>query len=87
MWQHVMPLMVAKDINAVLTNEIVEEHLDPTERSLKEQVNDYEEDLIRTKLMQYKGNVAAVLNDLKIERRTFNQKLARYHISSSDYKK
>lgn len=55
--------------------------------SLKQQVNAYEENLIRAKLAQHKGNVTAVLADLKLERRTFNQKLSRYQISTADYKK
>ena len=55
--------------------------------SLKDQVNAYEENLIRAKLAQHLGNVAAVLDDLKLERRTFNQKLSRYQISTSEYKK
>jgi two-component system C4-dicarboxylate transport response regulator DctD len=55
--------------------------------SLKQQVNAYEENLIRAKLAQHQGNVAAVLADLKLERRTFNQKLSRYQISTTDYKK
>ncbi len=56
------------------------------ELSLKEQLNDYEENLIRSRLALYNGNVSAVLSDLKLERRTFNQKLSRYNISTSDYK-
>ena len=54
--------------------------------SLKEQLNDYEENLIRSRLALYEGNVSAVLADLKLERRTFNQKLSRYNISTTDYK-
>ncbi len=54
--------------------------------SLKEQINDYEENLIRSRLALYEGNVSAVLADLKLERRTFNQKISRYNISTTDYK-
>ena len=54
--------------------------------SLKDMVQSFEEKLIRSKLVQYKGKVAAVLNDLCVERRTFNQKLKRYGISTSDYR-
>jgi len=57
------------------------------QRSLKDQVNAYEENLIRAKLSQFNGNVAQVLEDLKLERRTFNQKLSRFNIVTSDYKK
>lgn len=55
-------------------------------RSLKEQVEHYEASLIKLKLEEHKGKVAKVLDDLSIERRTFNQKLTRYGISSSDFK-
>ncbi len=55
--------------------------------SLKQQVNSFEENLIRSKLAQYQGKVSEVLSDLDIERRTFNQKLTRFGISVSDYRK
>jgi two-component system C4-dicarboxylate transport response regulator DctD len=54
--------------------------------SLKSMVQAYEENLIRSKLIQHKGKVSAVLEDLCIERRTFNQKLKRYGISSQDFR-
>ncbi|MGB1091776.1 MAG: sigma-54-dependent transcriptional regulator [Oceanobacter sp.] len=54
--------------------------------SLKEMVQAYEEKLIRSKLAQHQGKVSAVLEDLCIERRTFNQKLNRYGINSGDYR-
>ena len=60
---------------------------DETQMSLKDKVNAYEENLIRSKLAQHKGNVSSVLADLKLERRTYNQKLSRYHIATADYKK
>ena len=56
-------------------------------RPLKEQVEHYEASLIKLKLEEHKGKVAKVLEDLSIERRTFNQKLTRYGINTSDYKK
>ena len=55
--------------------------------SLKQQVNAFEENLIRSKLAQYQGKVSEVLSDLDLERRTFNQKLTRFGISVSDYRK
>ncbi len=54
--------------------------------SLKEMVQAYEEKLIRGKLIQHQGKVSAVLDDLCIERRSFNQKLKRYGISTTDYR-
>ena len=56
------------------------------ELSLKDRMNAYEENLIRSKLSLHEGNVAAVLTDLKLERRTFNQKLTRYQIETTEYK-
>lgn len=74
-----------KDINSVLSD--TTRFSDEEENfSLKERVNAYEENLIRSKLSEHKGNVAAVLSDLKLERRTFNQKLSRLNISTVDYK-
>jgi len=54
--------------------------------SLKDMVQSYEEKLIRSKLNEHDGKVANVLEDLGIERRTFNQKLKRYGISTADYR-
>lgn len=54
--------------------------------SLKDLVQAYEEKLIRSKLDQHKGKVSAVLEDLCLERRTFNQKLNRYGICAADYR-
>ncbi len=76
-----------KGLNSILLNEHPSHNMEQQGLSLKEQVNDYEENLIRSKLALHEGNVAAVLDDLKIERRTFNQKLSRYNITSTDYKK
>jgi len=61
--------------------------LDDSEKSLKQQVDSYEELLIRLKLKEHEGKVSRILSDLKIERRTFNQKLNRYGISTAEYKK
>ena len=54
--------------------------------SFKEIIQSYEEKLLRAKLIEHKGKVGQVLEDLQIERRTFNQKLLKYGISSKDYK-
>lgn len=56
------------------------------QRSLKEQVDHYEASLIKLKLEEHKGKVAKVLDELSIERRTFNQKLIKYGISTSTFK-
>lgn len=75
-----------QDLNSILVNQQPSNQESQTNLSLKEQVNAYEENLIRSKLAEHKGNVAEVLNDLQIERRTFNQKLTRYQIITSEYK-
>jgi two-component system C4-dicarboxylate transport response regulator DctD len=74
-----------KDIGHALVagNDLIED----AEMSLKQQVDAYEENLIRSKLSQHKGKVSAVLEDLKLERRTFNQKTTRFQIITADYKK
>ncbi len=54
--------------------------------SLKDQVSAFEENLLRAKLTEHGGKVANVLADLKLERRTFNQKLNRYSISVADFR-
>ena len=74
-----------KDIDHALA--VGNEADDGSEMSLKQQVDAYEENLLRRKLSQYNGSVSAVLEDLKLERRTFNQKIARFQISTADYKK
>jgi len=54
--------------------------------TLKDQVEHYEASLIKLKLEEHNGKVASVLEDLSIERRTFNQKLNRYGISTATFK-
>jgi two-component system C4-dicarboxylate transport response regulator DctD len=54
--------------------------------SLKDQVQRYEEKILREKLQEYQGSVSKVLDDLKLQRRTFNLKCNRYNIIASDYK-
>ncbi len=55
-------------------------------RTLKELVDHYESSLIKIKLQEHKGKVAKVLEELSLERRTFNQKLNKYGINTSDFK-
>lgn len=66
------------------TETFIESHNE--NRSLKELVEHYESSVIKLKLHEHKGKVAKVLEDLSIERRTFNQKLNKYGINSSDFK-
>lgn len=54
--------------------------------SLKDQVGAFEEKLLRSKLKEHEGKVIKVLEDLQLERRTFNQKLNRYQITVAEYR-
>jgi len=54
--------------------------------SLRDQVSLFEESILRSKLEQYEGKVAMVLEDLQLERRTFNQKLNKYGLLASDFR-
>jgi two-component system C4-dicarboxylate transport response regulator DctD len=74
------------DIDHALHNDELDDFYRHTNQSLKQQVEAYEELLIKLKLREHKGKVAKVLDDLHIERRTFNQKLNRYGINTGDYK-
>ncbi len=74
------------DIEQAIHNDELDDFYSSGDQSLKEQVEAYEELLIKLKLREHKGKVAKVLDDLKIERRTFNQKLNRYGITTTDYK-
>ena len=74
------------DIDHAMKSDELDEFYSSQDQSLKEQVEAYEELLIKLKLREHHGKVAKVLEDLKIERRTFNQKLNRYGINTGDYK-
>jgi two-component system C4-dicarboxylate transport response regulator DctD len=55
-------------------------------KTLKELVDNYESSVIKLKLHEHKGKVAKVLDELSLERRTFNQKLNKYGINTCDFK-
>ncbi|MGS2718520.1 sigma-54-dependent transcriptional regulator [Eionea flava] len=74
------------DIDHALNNNELDDFYRNKDQSLKQQVEAYEELLIKLKLREHKGKVSKVLEDLKIERRTFNQKLNRYGINTGEYK-
>jgi two-component system, NtrC family, C4-dicarboxylate transport response regulator DctD len=75
------------DISQLIPGVAISRGNNTKQTSLKQQVNSFEENLIRSKLSQYQGKVSEVLKDLDLERRTFNQKLSRFGISVSDYRK
>jgi len=61
------------DIDYAMKSDELDDFYSSSDQSLKEQVEAYEELLIKLKLREHKGKVSKVLDDLKIERRTFNQ--------------
>jgi len=75
-----------KNIELALNDNISSEQQDSENDSFKTIMQSYEEKLLRSKLTEHQGNVAKVLEDLQIERRSFNQKLLKYEIISKDYK-
>lgn len=78
--QHCQNIEIALNDNIVFEQENVEVN------SFKTMMQSYEEKLLRSKLIEHQGDVSKVLEDLKIERRNFNQKLVKYQIVSKEYK-
>jgi len=75
-----------ENIELALNDDICPENQSLETDSFKAIMQSYEEKLLRSKLTEHQGNVAKVLEDLQIERRSFNQKLLKYKIISKDYK-
>ncbi len=75
-----------RDIESAIELDASDKPSENANKTLKELVGAYEEKMLRAKLAEHKGKVALVLEDLGLERRTFNQKLNRYGISASSYK-
>ncbi|MEO0442311.1 MAG: sigma-54 dependent transcriptional regulator [Pseudomonadota bacterium] len=74
------------DIDYALHNQSSSNAPAAASHSLKDQVENYEAMLIKEYLVKHKGKVAPVLEALTIERITFNQKLKKYGINTSDFK-
>jgi two-component system C4-dicarboxylate transport response regulator DctD len=74
------------DIDYALENKETIIDTDDRCKTLKELVEHYESSVIKLKLHEHKGKVAKVLEELSLERRTFNQKLNKYDINTSDFK-
>ena len=51
---------------------------------LKDQVNLFERHLIHESLIRHGGNIKSVLDDLRIPRRTLNEKMAKYNLKRRD---
>jgi two-component system C4-dicarboxylate transport response regulator DctD len=74
------------DIDYALESEETIVNLSDGRKTLKELVENYESSVIKLKLHEHKGKVGKVLDELSLERRTFNQKLNKYGINTSDFK-
>lgn len=51
---------------------------------LRDQVNFFERHLIHESLLRNKGNIKAVIADLKVPRRTLNEKMAKYNLKRTE---
>lgn len=74
------------DLNELLNPHEQEKQDKTLQSSLKELVNDFEASMLINSLQRHKGSVQAVLEELDMERRTFNLKLNKYNIDSQLYK-
>ncbi|WP_426416015.1 sigma-54-dependent transcriptional regulator [Aestuariirhabdus sp. LZHN29] len=54
-------------------------------RSLAQKVNQYESNLIQQSLTKHLGNIALVMQELDLPRRTLNQKMQKYEINRIDF--
>jgi two-component system C4-dicarboxylate transport response regulator DctD len=74
------------NLNELLNPHEEEEEHKKVQCSLKDLVNDFEANMLINSLQRHKGSVQAVLEELSMERRTFNLKLIKYNIDSRLYK-
>jgi len=74
------------DLNELLNPHEPEKQYQAVQSSLKDLVNDFEANMLINSLQRHKGSVQAVLEELDMERRTFNLKLNKYNIDSRFYK-
>jgi DNA-binding NtrC family response regulator len=54
-------------------------------RPLKEYVDSFEKMLITNAMQRYQGSISLVMKELKLPRRTLNEKMAKYDLQRSDY--
>ncbi len=74
------------DLNELLNPQHIEKNYEESPCSLKDLVNDFEASMLVNSLQRHQGCVQNVLEELDIERRTFNLKLNKYNINSRLYK-
>ena len=68
------------DDNSKLVSHYTEEG-----RPLKEYVDSFEKMLITNAMQRYQGSISLVMKELKLPRRTLNEKMAKYNLQRSDY--
>ena len=68
------------DDNSKLTS-----HYNEEGRPLKEYVDSFEKMLITNAMQRYQGSISFVMKELKLPRRTLNEKMAKYNLQRSDY--
>ena len=60
-------------------------HYNEEGRPLKEYVDSFEKMLITNAMQRYQGSISLVMKELKLPRRTLNEKMAKYDLQRSDY--
>ena len=60
-------------------------HYNEDGRPLKEYVDSFEKMLITNAMQRYQGSISLVMKELKLPRRTLNEKMAKYNLQRSDY--
>ena len=60
-------------------------HYNEEGRPLKEYVDSFEKMLITNAMQRYQGSISFVMKELKLPRRTLNEKMAKYNLQRSDY--
>lgn len=60
-------------------------HYNEEGRPLKEYVDSFEKMLITNAMQRYQGSISLVMKELKLPRRTLNEKMAKYNLQRSDY--
>ena len=66
-------------------NEATNEALTTEGKPLKEHVESFERMLIDNTMRRHKGSITAVMEELRLPRRTLNEKMAKYGLARADY--
>jgi DNA-binding NtrC family response regulator len=66
-------------------NEATNEALTTEGKPLKDHVEAFERMLIDNTMRRHKGSITSVMEELRLPRRTLNEKMAKYGLVRSDY--